>query len=338
MQPADIYVQLRRLLNATDAPIVLAAVSSDPLVWKALQEPEFLQNALSEECVIASAWSPANLALRPFSSQISFAELTAEHIPGIEVSLRKKALELLETTLRNPAPVQSLEQAGLLALALRERRRKMQSWRGFLGELLSVPAGSADRYFELWQTPLACLYGMIPDKWDFLESLLPQNAMHPAVDWISHIILSNPLDQSTQVTLFHDLMNHLAVEYQVEWLKILSGKGHFSLVSGIADKLLNSDREFFDTLEEAFVPDQAEWVVTSRKILDTQLAATLNQMADRPLQAGIYLEKTRTYLHHWFLGSTIQHASLGGTSVNNESNLSAECAGLMSMAPVNEGL
>src|SRR3990170_8006848 len=168
MQPAEILVELRRVLSPADAPYVLAALSEDALVWNSLQQPEFLHAVLSDESVIPASWSPANLALRPLGNRVSFADLTAEHIPGIEVSLRKQALEVLENTLHNSQPPANLAQAGLLALALRERRRKTQSWRGFLNELLSVQNKSTSSLVELWQTPLACLYGMISDKWDFL--------------------------------------------------------------------------------------------------------------------------------------------------------------------------
>ena len=338
MQPAEILIGLRRVLSPADAPYVLAALSEDALVWNSLQQPEFLHSVLSDESVIPTSWSPASLALRPLGNRVSFADLTAEHIPGIEVTLRKQALDLLENTLRNGQPPASLAQAGLLALALRERRRKTQSWRGFLGELLSVQTITATSLVELWQTPLACLYGMIPDKWDFLESLLPQDFMHPAIDWISHIILSNPLETQTQVKMFHDLMSQLVVEYQVEWLRYLSGKGRFALASGIADQLLVTGRDFFAGLEEPFQPDHAEWVTASRKMLDNQLAATLYQIAGRPLQAGIYLDKTRKLLQHWLAGATLQMATvLDGEGKANDA-FYQECANLMAQMPVSTQL
>ncbi|MBA4398292.1 MAG: hypothetical protein C0396_00210 [Anaerolinea sp.] len=338
MQPAEILVELRRVLPPADAPYVLTALSEDALVWNALQQPEFLQAILSDESVISSFWSPASLALRPLGNRVSFADLTAEHIPGIEVSLRKQALEVLEDTLRGGQPPANLAQAGLLALALRERRRKTQSWRGFLTELLSVQNKSTSNLVEVWQTPLACLYGMIPDKWDFLESLLPQDSMHPAIDWISHIILSNPLDLQTQVKMIHDLASQLVVEYQVEWLRHLTGKGRFALASGIAHQLLDTDREYFAGLEEPFQPDHAEWVAASRKMLDNQLAATLYQVAGRPLQAGIYLDKTRRLLQHWLVGATLQMATVIDHEGKMNDAVYQECIDLMAQMPVSPQL
>lgn len=334
MQPAEILVQLRRVLSPTDVPTVLMALTAEPLVWKALQQPEFLQTVLSDDNAIVSSWSPANLALRPITNLVNPADLAAEHIPGIETSLRKKVLELLETTLRTGQSVASLEQAGLLALALRERRRNVQSWRGFLAELQSVSSVSTDELTLLWRTPLTCLYGMIPDTWDFLESLLPQDSLHPAIDWISHVLLTNPMDKVEQVKLFHDLMSQLMVEYQVEWLRMLAGSGHFTLAAGIADRLLITDHEFLASLDDMFIPDHATWVSTSRKILENQLAATLNQIAGRKLQAGIYLDKTRKLLHHWLAGATIQMAAAGSMDEQVNTRISADYGSLAQLMPL----
>ena len=338
MQPAKILVELRRVLSPTDAPFVLAALSEDELVWKSLQQSEFLESVLSEESCIASSWSPANLALRPLGSRVSFTELTAEHIPGIEVTLRKQALELLENTLRSGEPVDSLSQAGLLALALRERRRKTNAWNGFLGELLATPAKNQNGLVETWKTPLACLYGIIPDQWDFLESLLPQESMHPSIDWISHIILSDPIDPEAQTRLFHDLMSQLVVEYQVEWLRYLIGLGRFALAAGIADELLITGKEFLNGLEADFSPDHAEWVAVSRKVLEYQLAATLYQVSGRPLQAGIYLDKTRSLLQHWLVGSSLQMANVIDPEGKLNEAVYEECADLLVKLPVSEQL
>lgn len=338
MQPAKILVELRRVLPPADAPFVLAALSEDNLVWKSLQDQEFLNSILSEESCIASSWSPASIALRPLGSRVSFTELTAEHIPGIEVSLRKQSLELLENTLRSGQPPNTLTQAGLLALGMRERRRKTNSWQGFLSELMSVPANTRSDLVEVWKTPLACLYGIIPDKWDLLESLLPQESMHPSIEWISHIILSNPIDPEAQTVLFHDLMSQLVVEYQVEWLRYLIGKGRFALAAGIADQLLTTGKEFLNRLEADFSPDHAEWVTVSRKVLDNQLAATLYQISGRPLQAGIYLDKTRNLLQHWLVGSSLQMVNVIDREGDVDEAVYNEVAELMTQLPVSEQL
>jgi hypothetical protein len=191
---------------------------------------------------------------------------------------------------------------------------------------------------KVWQTPLACLYGMIPDKWDFLEALLPVDPMQPAVAWISHIILCDPGDPETQARLFHDLISRLAVEYRVEWLRYLSGKGRFALAASIADRLLISGRDFLDSLEENFNPEDADWATVSRKILDNQLAATLYQISGRPLQAGGYLEATRSLLKRWLAGSTLQLASVKEREGQEDESLYNECIELVNKAPASDRL
>ncbi len=338
MQPAQILVDLRRILAATDAPFVLTALAEDPLVWNALHQPEFLESLPSDERTASAFWSPANLSLRSFANQVNFSDLTAEHIPAIEANLRKQALELLETTLRTSQPPATLAQAGLLALALRERRRKTKSWRGLLSELTTGAVKSPTELIKIWQTPLACLYGIIPDKWDFLESLLPQDSMHPSIEWISHIILTDPIDSESQGKLFQDLMGQLVVDYQVEWLRYLTGKGRYALAAGIADQLLTSNRDFLTILDEDFNPNHAEWVTTSRKVLDYQLAATLYQISGRPLKAGAYLDRTRGILKHWLTGSSMQMVNMLERNQLPNDGVTQDCSDFLTRFPISDGL
>ncbi len=92
------------------------------------------------------------------------------------------------------------------------------------------------------------------------------------------------------------------------------------------------------TLEDSFVLDHAEWVTTSRKVLDNQLAATLYQVAGRPLQAGIYLDKTRKILQHWLVGSTLQMANVIDREGKLNDTVYSECADLMAQMPVSQQL
>jgi len=87
------------------------------------------------------------------------------------------------------SPTSALSQAGLLALALRERRRVVGSWNGLAGELLNTSRLTANTqaqprnrielppsFFSTWSTPIACLYGLIPDPEDMLLSLAPSGS------------------------------------------------------------------------------------------------------------------------------------------------------------------
>jgi tetratricopeptide (TPR) repeat protein len=98
--------------------------------------------------------------------------LRALPLSPLNTALQHKALRAYETLAHSHSPqsgLLTLPQAGLLALALRERRRLTGSWKGLPEDL---PAEHPDP----WLTPLACLYGLVPDPLEFMATLVIQPA------------------------------------------------------------------------------------------------------------------------------------------------------------------
>lgn len=306
MQPALILTELGRVLPAADVPQVLAAIKEDDLVWSTLQNPGIVRSILSDESAEISFWSPASLALRPLSERINIVNLCADHIPAVEGSLKKQAVDLLEAAIKSGAAVKSLTDAGLVALALRERRRKMQSWRGINEALSSVKLKPGQSLFEVWKTPLACLFGMIPDREELLKALITKESLHPAIEWETHILLCNPLDPETRLEMFYMVLQASSRGQQIEWLRYLKRKGQTTLASALATRILGEQGPGLDVTRDDFNPDQSDWSEIAQFALSNQFSAFLHQLAGHPLQANLHLEKVRTTLQHWLFGSTIQ--------------------------------
>ncbi len=338
MQPALFLTEIERALSPADAPVVLTAIKQDQLVWSALQQPGYVRSILSDDCSDISAWTPASVALKPLGDRVRLAELASDHIPAIEGSLRKQALELLEATIKTGAAVDKLTDAGLLALALRERRRKLQSWRGIYDALVSMKNKDNRQLFEVWRTPLACLFTIIPDGKDLLAALLPNNSLHPAMEWISHILLSNPMEPETRVELFREVMSRASLEHQVEWLRYLKRMGQSSLAGSLAEAILAEKGSGLEIGRDEFRPERADWADLSGQVLNHQIAAALHQFAGHPLQAGLHLEKVRGLLQHWLVGSTVQMVSLAERSTEGRDAIVDECARLLKLFPVGESL
>jgi hypothetical protein len=217
MQPALILTELGQILPAEDVPQVLAALKEDDLVWSTLQNTGMVRSILSNESNVVSFWSPASLALRPLNDRINLTNLSADHFPVIEATLKKQAIDLLEVVIKSGAAVKTLTDAGLVALALRERRRKMQSWQGIHEALSAVKVKAGQSLYEVWKTPLACLYGMIPDGDNLLNALISEGSHHPAIEWQTHILLSNPFDIETRLEIFYTVFQESSCSYQIEW-------------------------------------------------------------------------------------------------------------------------
>lgn len=338
MQPALFLTEIERSLPLADIPTVVAALKEDELVWSTLQQPGFIRSILSEGSTAVSAWTPASLALKPLGDRVRFSELTSDYLPGIEGSLRKQAMTLLESTIKKGLAVSNLTDAGMIALALRERRRKMQSWQGIYTALTSMRAKSSQHLFEAWKTPLTCLFSIIPDQKDLLLSLLPEDKLHPAMEWITHILMSNPLEAETRIELFGYVMGNLSLEWQVEWLRYLKRKGQSTLACNLANHILAEKGDLLEIGKQELNPDQADWIDLSRMVLDHQIGATLHQLAGHPLQAGLHLEKVSHLLQHWLVGSTIQLVSVSDHEGSKTNEISTQCARMVKQFSVSENL
>ncbi|MFN7034932.1 MAG: hypothetical protein ACK4SN_01085, partial [Bellilinea sp.] len=191
MPSADLLEVLKTDLPAEDVPIVFSALKRDPLVWEAVQNISTF-HGLSAEQKTRENWMPANLVLRILNSRMDLAALQGDHFPSVEPSIRKKALETFENLLRTASKPQNLREAGLIALALRERRRKTQTWLGLMDELKSIHLKNKNFLIELWKTPLLCLFGLIPDQEDLLKALISKEDFSLSKAWITHILLGSP--------------------------------------------------------------------------------------------------------------------------------------------------
>ncbi|MFZ6030987.1 MAG: tetratricopeptide repeat protein [Chloroflexota bacterium] len=183
---------------------LIAAMRQDTHMWEALLNPadpawEHLQQAgLPPE-----SWSPAALALSALGQPPDPSPLCS--LKAIPNELRRRAVEAFErhTQPRSPLTPEiqtDLVQAGLLALALRERRRLLGSWDNLSKDLRLAPLGT-------WHTPLACLFGMIPDPEQLLCAIFADGSRREWNRLALHALLSNPLSPNRQVALLERVLS-----------------------------------------------------------------------------------------------------------------------------------
>src|SRR5512133_1699217 len=132
----ELLAGLRGKLQADDSRQVFAALRQDPLVWQSLEQPDFLKMLLGRAGDQAAFWSPGQLALLAIGDLRPAESIRADPLAPLHPMLQEKAVQQYQKTQRTGRAPASLCEAGLLALALRERRRLTGSWNGLLGELL----------------------------------------------------------------------------------------------------------------------------------------------------------------------------------------------------------
>ncbi|MBX3002681.1 MAG: tetratricopeptide repeat protein [Anaerolineales bacterium] len=204
---------LKQCLPQAEWPLVVAALRNEPSLWAALQQAPFGEQALAAAGAERQAWSPAFLGLLSLEQPATvYEELRAAAFEPAAEKLRYQsasAYEQLATGQERPA-MPSLEQATLLALALRERRRVLGDWQHLAEELSIAPSNE-------WKLPLAILFGLLPQPQELLATLLAETQSSDMQSLGLHALVSNPLSIEEQSQLLlavvanHSLPHLLAV-------------------------------------------------------------------------------------------------------------------------------
>jgi tetratricopeptide (TPR) repeat protein len=227
--------RFKQALPETDWPWIIPALRQDPLIWNYIQNQETLDLLVEQPGENLVIWSPAYICLLTLDKPASLADLRTSSSALISYGLRHHAASIYEDLITSNGSMnqnnRSLENAALLALALRERKQLLGSWKQVMDELSTNDV-------RIWRTPFTCLYGMIDDPDELLNTLLSNIIFHSIV---LHIILSNPQPTENQINKLYDCIKLLDLPDQINLLQNLSFQRP-GIASNIAE-LLTSEFE-----------------------------------------------------------------------------------------------
>ncbi len=285
MEPEDFITQIRTLFSETDCQVIISALRQDPFVWESLQNPTTAAKILDRAGNDGRLWTPAAIFLIQLDNPEATDDLIHETL-HLESSLYPLAPELRQKSAQaygsvfktNQAPI-NLEQAGLLALALRERRRMKGSWQGLGAEITTPNDDTAHRLYDTWHTAFACLFSMIPDPNDFFLSILPsqeEDLKTGQIVTVLHTLLSNPLSPVEQVNLLAELTGRYSPPAQLNWLQQLDTMGRSALATDLAQNILQRPENVFYfaelKLENA---DNADQTISEDPLLNDESLALI---------------------------------------------------------------
>lgn len=313
MPQLNFLIALEGRLDCSLTPQVVMALKQDTLVWNSLAEDEnFSHIALSIMGDKVENWSPAQLSILDINHDFTRYEIGQIINPNLslEPELIRLAVKTYEDFQHNAIIPATLKEVGLLALALRERFKLTHSWNELLNELLDFINNSSEKMmFLTWRTTLACLFGLLAEPIDMLKSLLNTSKKKLPILWITHAILSNPINMNEQAELLKNLLIEVPLTQQVSWLKIINLQGRSDLVAFLASRLL------------CLLPDnkteghnnQSEYQDVNaalEKVLESQNAAILAQMAKQNSQAETLIRDAKKALQFVQAGMDIQSQCL----------------------------
>jgi tetratricopeptide (TPR) repeat protein len=327
MQTSEFLPEFQRIFDPENASRVLYALRRDPLLWAGVQQDETFQRMKALAADNPDLWSPANLALNIFQKQdlaadqslagktISAIDLAGDSMPAIGKSLRQRAIQSYEEMMKKIRLPGTLEEAGLLALALRERRRQMRSWDGFADELLQGNGVQPASGLMVWATPLACLYGMIPDPIDMLKNVLKGKDPERQHSLVDHVLFSNPLTFENRVEQYHTLFVGLSNTEQSLWLQSLVVAGETRLTTELSNKILHTTTQA-KTIASSVVSTDMNAEAIAKMAVDLESQSAIERLSGEYQLALDRLKIAKKALQQWLADVNLQIAWLASQDGN----------------------
>ena len=152
--------EIQLVLPTAETPRVISALREDAVVWSALPDPDLIKRAIAYCNDNPKKWNPGILALLALSKPYEFGEMSEGLVEFLAVKYKSTANDKLEEFIRDPGLILNIEDAGILALAIREKFLRQGSWEEVV-DWLSPEINITDQKISSWHTIFACLYGII---------------------------------------------------------------------------------------------------------------------------------------------------------------------------------
>ncbi len=257
--PTPLIIDLKNRFSTDFWPWTVQALRQDHLVWESLTASELGPRALQTLGDDPQSWTPAALALLSLNSPVGIESLKTLPLRPLAVPIRKKTNLAYEHWLANPkTPLETIQQAGQLALGLREQRIN-DSWENLCAHL--------DRKASGLETILACLYGIIPDPFDLLRAFLHAGNGQFSPNLVIHTVLSNPMPPTAQYEIFRDLLDDLPLPQRLSCLDLLADQRP-ALAQELSTHLLEGQYGSLQRLEKISAAEPEEGLPGWSKSLD----------------------------------------------------------------------
>ena len=298
MRPVEIIELIQQQVAEDERSMVLTRLRQDALIWSSLQDENILEKIWSHSQLRGefslSEWSPAQLVFSILDIPTDPEENSQKGLMLIDESVLRRALYVYEEWAKTPAIPGTLEEAGLLAIALREKRRLKMDW-DQLFEVIAAKIPSNLDAAKVLRSPLTILYGFVVDPSELLQALVRQRTILPYFELVSHILLSNPIPVELLIQEFSGILGSLSFQQQLVHLRELNLIGQNELAIKLAEGVLKTR-----TFQEASSGKQNKTLGNPEGFLyhaiEMQQAANIHRLAGNYSQAAEYLQNSKDSL------------------------------------------
>jgi predicted Zn-dependent protease len=307
MKTLQLEQVLQKFIPEAQFDHTVRALMQDELLWKYLNQEQFLEAFDAQWTPSAESLSPADLALFAIEPRIASVGYPDASLPA---SLLEEALLGYENYRAQSIPLQSMRESGLMAIALYEKFRQGNDWSRIIFEITDGIDHRQENYLlDFWKSPFAIVADLVDDPRPFFLAIFESKARKTAHSLFRHLVLTQAVSREDQANLVISTLFSQPVETQAAVLKSfhqnsdsellhLAAKGLFSrhLVRDLDEK---STRELWQ--------DAGKYLEDGCKYRDL---AVIAQFAGEYETAEKLLSSYKNVLKAELAGSAIQGASL----------------------------
>jgi tetratricopeptide (TPR) repeat protein len=212
MKSTGFFQFLDKNISISDQKELFESIRLDSIIWEAFLDIHLIKEVAEQYGKTVENWTIGNICL--LGVGMSPDILTK---PIREKLYLKKAIYLFENTRNNVNPVETLEEATLLALALYERGAKAQNWKGLLTDLGIQKFESRSQFVNCWRTPLAILYSFLGYHDELLLGIASDKDDNLSISLINHIIAVQLMPKADKVNTIKRLVDLSNSTKQISW-------------------------------------------------------------------------------------------------------------------------
>jgi tetratricopeptide (TPR) repeat protein len=249
MEPGEILVGLKLIINTTEFDEVIFSLHQDPKIWEKVSEENFLEEFSKLHGNEPGMWNPGLIGLFSIYNDSLQEVISTDPLLPIPSELRQQASTFYQKALKSGFIPSTLAESTYLALALRERKRLTGNWTGLLSEIVRSSVDHTIRP-ETWLTSFAVLVSWFAQDQELLKELmlsqehLTENGFY---EFITGILLVQQKTFGEKKDTFYSLLIKEDFTHQVNWIRYIS-EIRPVLAQDLANQIISSyqDQPEFD--------------------------------------------------------------------------------------------
>ena len=241
MEPGEILVGLKLIINSTEFDEVIFSLHQDPKIWAKVSEENFLEDFAKLHGNEPDMWNPGLIGLFSIYNDSLHEVISTDPLQPIPSELRQQASAFYQKALKSGFIPSTIAESTYLALALRERKRLTGNWTGLLSEIVRSSSDHSIR-LDIWQTSFSILVSWFTNDEELLKELiLSQEHMteNGFYEFITGILLVQQKTLEEKKNNFYSLLSEEDFTHQVNWIKHISDI-HPGLAQDLAAQIISS--------------------------------------------------------------------------------------------------